>query len=342
MLVIVKLAKAGTFVRKGEVVAEFDSQYQLNRQDDFKAWAEQLDAGVKKLQADLAVAKEAYRQLVRVAKADVDKTRLDLKTIEVRSAIESEKFKLAADEAAARYKQMLAEMALFDASQAAQLRAAEMDLEQARIDLQRATVNVERMVLKAPIDGIVVMQSIWRGGDLGQVQQGDQIWPGMFFMQVVDPRSMVVNATVNQVDSDHLRIGMKANVRLDAYPGLILPGHIVGIGAITRTGGWRASFVKEVPVRLKLDDVDPRLFPDLSASADVLLESERQVTVVPRQAIFYDRDNGRPFVYRNDVSGWQRAYVDLGLTNHVVSAVRSGIRQGDLLAARLLDSQGHQ
>jgi HlyD family secretion protein len=342
MLVLVKLAKAGGFVHKGEVVAEFDRQYQLNRLDDFKAGVAQLEAGVAKLKADLAVAKEAHQQLVRVAKADLEKARLDLKTIEVRSAIESEKFKLSASEADARYKQMLAEIPLFDSLQAAQLRAAEVDLEQARIDLQRATMNVERMVLRAPVDGVIVMQSIWRGGDFGQVQEGDQVWPGTFFMQIVDPGSMVVNATVNQTDSDHLRIGMRAGVRLDGYPGMLLPGHIVGIGAITKTAGWRANFVKEIPVRLKLDEVDPRLLPDLSASADVVLESERQVIVAPRQAIFHDGGTGRAFVLLKDASAWRRRYVDLGVTNHVAAAVRSGVHQGDVLAAQLVSSQVYQ
>ena len=35
---------------------------------------------------------------------------------------------------------------------------------------------------------------------------------------VVDPSSMVLNATVNQVDAERLRLGMKATVRIDAYP----------------------------------------------------------------------------------------------------------------------------
>ncbi len=42
----------------------------------------------------------------------------------------------------------------------------------------------------------------------------------MMFMQIVDPSSMVINANINQVDSEALRIGMRASVRFDAYPGL--------------------------------------------------------------------------------------------------------------------------
>ena len=89
-LVLLEVAKPGSHVKKGDIVAEFDRQYQLNRLDDYKASVVQLDANIKKLKADLAVAEEAHDQLVRSAKADWDKAQLDLKTAEVRSAIEAE------------------------------------------------------------------------------------------------------------------------------------------------------------------------------------------------------------------------------------------------------------
>jgi multidrug resistance efflux pump len=198
--------------------------------------------------------------------------------------------------------------------------------------LQRAEANADRMLMKAPIDGIVVMQSTWRGGEFGQVQQGDQIRSGQFFMSIVDPSSMVVTASVNQVDSEALRLGMKATVRLDAYPDIRLPATVVGIGAMTKSGGYRAQFVREIPVRLKLDGMDPRVIPDLSASADVVIETASQAPVVPLAAVF--NDSGDSFVFLRGPSGWVRKEVELGLTNHVAAAARSGLRKGDVVALR--------
>lgn len=340
MLVLLDLAKPGAHVKKGDVVAEFDRQYQLNRLDDYKARVVQAEATIKKLKADQAVAKEAHEQLLRIAKADLEKAQLDLKTIEVRSAIESERFKLAVEENQARYKQLLSEQKLFDVSQRAELRAAEIDRDQSKIELQRNTANVEKMVLRAPLDGIVVMQSIFRGGEMGQVQQGDQIYPGQPFMQIVDPSSMVINATINQVDSEQLRIGMKAVTRIDAYPGLDLPARIVGLGAMTKTAGWRANWVKEIPVRLKLEKMDPRVIPDLSASADIVLASQKQAAIVPLASIFRDGEHAgsqerqATFAFVQSPSGWERKEVELGLTSHVAATVRSGLKDGEVVATQ--------
>jgi len=331
-LVLMDAADGGAHVKKGDVVAAFDRQYMLLRLDDYKDSVTQLDANVKKLKADLAVAKEAHDQQVRSAKADLDKAELDLKTISVRSAIESEDFKMNAEEARARNRQMQQEVKLFDESQRAQLRDAELDLQQAVIELKRAETNIDRMTMRAPFDGIVVMQTLYRGGDFGQVKRGDQIWPGMNFMSIVDPGSMVVNATVNQADSELLRLGMQASVRLDAYPDLELPATVIGIGAMTKPAGWRGDFFKEIPVRLKLDRTDPRVLPDLSASAAIVIETEARTSVIPLEAVFRDRGDGRPFVFVRTPAGWVRKDVQLGLSNQVAVAVHSGVESGDVIA----------
>lgn len=275
-LLITKLVPAGLPVKKGATIAEFDRTSQLNRLDDYKASVLQFDASIAKLKASQKIALEAHDSQIENARADVDKAKLDLKTAEVRSAIEVEKLKLALEEAEAKYKQVLGEVALFNESQRAQMRVSEISRELSILALKRVERNIDRMVMKAPMDGIAVMKDIFRGGDFGQIQLGDQVWPGMPFMQIIDPKSMIVNAAVNQVDAEQIRLGMKAVIRLDAYPGVELPGHVIGLGAMTKPGMARPQFMREVPVRLKIDGVNALLIPDISASADILVETGAQ------------------------------------------------------------------
>jgi multidrug efflux pump subunit AcrA (membrane-fusion protein) len=284
------------------------------------------------MNADLAVAKKAHDQLVESAKADWDKALLDLKTAEVRSAIEAENLKLAANEAEAHYKELVKEAALVEASQRAQIKAAEIERDQAKLELDRATLNVNRMVVRAPMDGIAVMQTIWRGGDFGQVQLGDQVHPGQTFMQIVDPSSMVLVGNLNQVDAESMRLGLKAATRLDAYPGAEFPSRVIGVGAITKPGAWRPNYMREITIRLKFEQIDARVIPDLSASADIVLAAEPHATIAPLGAVFRDA-GANPFVFLRTPSGWQRREIRVGLQNHVSVAVRSGVSPGDVVAA---------
>ena len=313
-----------------DMVAEFDRQYQLLRLDDYKDSVVQMDANIEKMKADLMVAKEIHNQKVRAAKSAWEKAEMDLKTIEVRSAMQIEKFNLAVDEAKARYEQLVAEAKLLDESQAAQLKGASIDRDQAKIELQRATANVDRLIMKAPMDGIVVMQTTFRGGDFGQIQKGDQIASGQRFMTIVDPTSMVLNATVNQVDAEKLRLGAKASVRLDAYPDIETSATVIGIGAMAKVSAFRAGYVSDIPLRLKLDRVEPRIIPDLTASAEILLHAETESVIAPRAGVF--QENGAAFVFVQGPEGWIRKDVELGLGNHIAVAVRSGLRKGDIIA----------
>jgi multidrug resistance efflux pump len=332
VLVLLSLAKPGTHVKQGDIVAQFDPQNQQQRYDDYKDSVIQLDNTIRKMVANLAATKEAHDQSVRTAKADWENALLDLKTEKVRSAIDAEKFKLAVEEAEAKYKQLVAESKLVDESQRAAIRSSELNRDQSKIELQRAEANVQRMTIRAPMDGIVVMGNVVLNGELRQIREGDQVAAGQPFMTIVDPRSMVLNATVNQVDAERLRLSMPGTVRLDAYTEVQLPASLTGIGAMSKTSAFRASFVGEIPVRLKIDKVDPRVIPDLTGSAEIVLSSETTALVAPRSAVF--DDNGTAVVYVQKGDLWEKKKVDLGLSSFTHVAIKSGLQKGDIIAAQ--------
>lgn len=315
------------------MIAEFDRLNMLTRLDDFKVGLTEQEKSLKTLETNLDVTRKAHLQSIASSKASLDKAELDLKTVPVQSDIQAEHLKLAAEEARARYKQLLTEVKFKEASQSAELKIARLDFEESKVQLQRVEANAERMVLRAPIDGVVVMGTTFRGSEFGQIQPGDEVHPGSMVMRVVDPGSMIVNASVNQVDIENLRIGMKARVRIDAYPDLELPARIYSVGAMPKTGGARAAFVKEIPITLKLEKMDPRVIPDLSVSVDVIVDHAPDGAIAPMEAVFRDSSGGKPFVYVQGASGWERREVELGTSSNVAAVIRSGVRPGEVIAA---------
>jgi len=329
-LVLLHLARAGTRVKAGDVIAEFDPQNQLQRLDDYRDSAVQLDNSVKGMLATLDATREAHEQSVRSAKADWDKAILDLQTSPVRAQIDVEKMKLAVEEAEATYKQLAAEAALLEESQDSQVRISELNRDQSKIELQRAENNVRKMTIRAPMNGIVVMGSVVRNGEFGQIREGDQVFPGQPFLSVVDPASMVLNATVNQVDAEQLRLGMKALIHLDAYPDVELKGSIAGLGAMAKASVFRAGYVGEIPLRVKIDGADRHLIPDLTGGAEIVLRSESGARIAPRAAIF--DEGGASVAYVRTAVGWDRRNVEIGLETFTAVAVRSGLTAGDVIA----------
>lgn len=331
-LTIQELAKSGSMVKKGDIVAEFDRQYMLQRLDDYRASITQTNASFAKLKAELEVGRKQQEQNLENAKAAVEKAKLDMRTLPVLSQMDAERLKLALESAEARYKQLQAETRFHRMSEEAKLRDAEIELRQTARELERAEANAERMVIRAAIDGLVVMQSTFRGSEFTQVQQGDQLMPGQWFMSIVDPSSMVVNANVNQVDVERMRIGAKARVRFDAYPDLVLMAHVESVGGIPKSGGSRANYVKELPVRLKLDQMDPRVIPDLSVAVEILIDEVENAVLAPVDALYHEPGAAQPYVFVKSGQTWQRRPVEAGVASTLAVEIRSGLKPGEVVA----------
>jgi hypothetical protein len=75
------------------------------------------------------------------------------------------------------------------------------------------------------------------------------------------------------VDLLKLHIGDQATVTPDAFPEIHLPARIYAIGSLARSSAWRANFVSQIPVSLRIERADPRVIPSLSVSAEIDLGS---------------------------------------------------------------------
>lgn len=332
MQVIQSMARPGSVVRKDDVVADFDTQFQLLRLDDYKATVEQAERSLRSIDAQIDVARKAYQQSLEQARAAVEKAKLDIRTIPVRSVIDAEILRLSLEQAEANLRMVEAAIPQQEISLRSQRRQAELDLQDAKLELQRAERNVERMLIRAPMDGMFVTETTRRGTEFGQIQAGDQVFPGQMFGRIVDPSSMLVSAKVNQADVESLRVGAKARLKFDAFPEIELPGHVVGIGAMSQPGRARAEYVREVPVMIKIDKMDPRVIPDLSVSADVLIEKAEDALLVPRESVFREPYGEMRFVFVKRGDGFEKRPVEIRLANFVQAAVVSGLKKGELVA----------
>jgi HlyD family secretion protein len=268
-LTLMNVAAAGSFVKKGSIVAEFDPQALQDHIDDVSDIVRQADNDILKRKADQEVEWESLQQSLRVAKAEADKAQLDLKAAEVKTDLERELLKIAADESEAAYKQLQKDVANTQVAQQAELRMLQITAMRHRIHLGRHTHDLAKFKIRAPMSGLVVMLQAWRSGEMRQIREGDQVRPGQPFMKIVDVSSMQIEALTSQADSTGLRVGQIAEIGLDAFPQLRFRGRIEAIGALAVKGIWDTYYIRNIPVSIAIEGHDPRLIPDLSAWAEI-------------------------------------------------------------------------
>lgn len=268
MLTIVKLTPAGTVVKRGDLLVEFDRQAQLRDFLDRQATNNDLISKVSAAEQNEDAARAKDQTEMKVAEDNLGKAELEIQKVEILSRIDTEKAQENLDEAKATLAQLQQTYDLKRKAAQASIRILQIQLDRNRETMAHAEANAALLEVHAPLDGVVVLNTIYKQGTMGEVQEGDQVRSGVAFMQVVDPSLMDVQVSVNQEDLLSLRIGQSASVHLDAYPGLVFQGRLENIGPMGRTGDFSTK-ARTFSAVFSIVGNDPRLMPDLSASVDV-------------------------------------------------------------------------
>lgn len=134
------------------------------------------------------------------------------------------------------------------------------EVEAARVQRAQAQVNLGRTDVRAPSAGRVAQAD--------RLQLGQMMVAGLPAMTLVDTAHPYVEANFKETDLADMHPGQRAEIRFDAYPGLIVRGHVLSIGAGTgsefsvlpaqnATGNW-VKVTQRVPVRIVLDETPAR------------------------------------------------------------------------------------
>jgi multidrug efflux pump subunit AcrA (membrane-fusion protein) len=327
-MVLLKLVAGGAVVKQGDELATIDGQAALDHIDDTRDTVEAAVSDIKKRKAEQELDMENLQQTLRAAKAEAEKAKLEASASEVRTEVERMLLELAVDEADARHKQLERDVPEYVKRQKAELRILEITLGRHQRHLDRHLSDYKKFVIRTPINGLAVRQSVYLGrGQMRQVDEGDQVYPGLQFMKVVDTSSMQVEGVANQTGLNDLRIGQKATISLDAFPGLTFPGTVHTIGALA-VGSWRQNFyIRNIPIKIHIEGNDPRLIPDLSASADILVDRQEDSVLTPLNALRVQ--DGKTTVEVKKGAGFETREVKVGLRTDTQAAILSGLSAGE-------------
>lgn len=271
---------------------------------DLKAGPDPLEVDLKEkqlvvAQANLAKAEEALAKLVE----NPDPLEVGLK----------EKQLAVAQGNLAKAEEDLAELKGSVDSLEVTLR--EADLTSARAALDTALQRLEGATLKAPLAGVV---------SLVNVVAGQTIMANTTVVEVVDPTLVEVDGVVDEIDVLFVTVGAQANVTMDALPGQVLEGTVSSIASTARSQSGVVSYPisirVEVPQGIELRE-------GLSATASIVIREERNVLLVPLQALYGTFEQAVVRVMKD--GRIEERSVALGSSDDYWAAVRQGLAEGE-------------
>jgi multidrug efflux pump subunit AcrA (membrane-fusion protein) len=256
----------------------------------------------------------------------------------------------------------------------------------AQTALEVAQEQQKRLTLRAPITGTVqlgrttaggsssgaslpdtsglpagadqLLQGLTGGGGGGSggsgsgplLRAGSDVTAGQTIATILDVGTLTVAAEVDETDVALVKEGQKAEVELDAFPGVPFAADVLRV-AIAPAGGASSGGTGGVSYQVDLalgkpaaevqSDVPPAARVGMTATADIAVRSAADALSVPSSALVGRGSGSAVYVINDDKV--KLTPVQLAASGEDRVAIRSGVSEGDRIvtkgAERLRDGQ---
>jgi HlyD family secretion protein len=156
------------------------------------------------------------------------------------------------------------------------------EIERAQASSSQARDQLEKTTIYSPMDGTVTVLNSKLGERLVATNQ----FAGTEVLRVADLSHMQAVVDVNENDVVNVKVGDKADVKIDAYVDRKFQGVVQQIANTGKTtGAGTQEEVTNFEVKIRIDDHDVALRPALSCTADIETNMVRDAVAVPMQSV---------------------------------------------------------
>ena len=209
--------------------------------------------------------------------------------------------------------------AMLDAPDKDEIEIMEMLVDVAEQALAEAQKQLDEATITAPFDGLVAIV---------YVKEGDIIpSPTMTIIHLIDPTTMELNAEVDEIDVPDVELGQRAIIEVDALPDEQLEGVVTLIGSLPIVEAGLVLY--EVKTGFDVPE-GSGLKIGMSAIADIILEEQSNVLLVPHRAISQD-SQGNPVVKVMVDEEIEERPVVTGISDGFDTEIVDGLSEGDVV-----------
>jgi HlyD family secretion protein len=267
-------ADFNTAVKKDQIIAQIDPATFELRVNQARADLDAAEGALAVARSGLA-AQQAELGRVKVMLADAQRDYERKKTLVDKNYISGAELDKARTVLDSTREQLKAVEAQAKVSQA-QISSARAAVKQRESLLKQAQVDLERTIIRAPVDGTVILRNV----DAGQTVAASLQAPVLFTI-AQDLRDMQVEAAIDEADVGRLRVGMPASFAVDAFPRRSFSGEIKQI----RKSPQNVQNVVSYTVVISAANPDLALLPGMTANVRVAVENRASALKVPNAAL---------------------------------------------------------
>lgn len=203
--------------------------------------------------------------------------------------------------------------------------------------LDRLGEQLDKAIVRAPVDGIVVLAEERDGMSTRPLQPGDQLWQGRPVATIPDLSKMRAVIEVPQAKARLIKRKLPARITVEALPGTEFEAEVTEVaqtgseGTFSGTGMPTGERTFRTFVEIKNTE-DAPLRPGMTANVRIIVETISDAVTVPLESVF-DRDDRKVVcVKRGD--RFEEVEVTLGQESLDRVVITKGLKGGELVALR--------
>jgi len=186
----------------------------------------------------------------------------------------------------------------------------------ALIDRDEPAMKFSKAIVKSPINGILTMYFV----DLG-----DAVFPPPSepLCMVADMDSVKVVVNLSEKDIGKVKKGKIARVYVDSYPRKVFYGRVTNVAPALN------PMTRKLKVEITVKNSEHLLKPGMFARVEIIVDTFKNVLIVPRKAILEEEDGDYVFIVENGIS--KKVKVLKGACDGKNVEIKKGLKEKDLV-----------
>jgi len=181
------------------------------------------------------------------------------------------------------------------------------------------------MTIIAPIEGIVLSRDRDKGSAIIPMSSA---FGGTVIMTLADISEKHFHGDVDEADIGKVSLGQPTRIFVEAFTDKNFTAKLTHISPMGREEDDIVNF----KIRAIIEDPEGKLNVGMSADAEIILQENMDVLVVPEGAIHYEND--KTFVHLQDVlleEGFREVEIVKGISDGIRTEVLTGVEKGDVV-----------
>jgi len=212
------------------------------------------------------------------------------------------------------------------------LNIARMELENAQARLDEVEGQLAQAEIRAPFSGVVIRPSVEDDKKVS-LERGSRVQSGASLFALGNLEGLRVMGKVDEVDIGRLSVGQAVRARGDAFPGVILSGHVAHISA-QATGGTShqaPTFDIQITIPELTPEAEQMIRVGMSSDLEIQVHDNPNALLAPLRLV--RSVGGRSLVRVATPDGEiEEREVETGMTTLREVEIVSGVQAGDRLA----------